>query len=266
MAGRFPGADNIASLWQNLANGVEAVTFFSDEELTAAGITTELLQDPAYVKAAAVLRDIEHFDADFFGFSTREAEQLDPQIRLFLECAWEALEHACCDPHTYPGAIGVYAGSSENTYLENHLRAALAQNSWADFYQTLTTNGKDFLATRVAYKLNLTGPAINIQTACSTSLVATHLACQSLRNGDCDVALAGGVSVHTPHRVGYRYEEGMIFTPDGHCRAFDVQSAGTIGSNGVGIVVLKRLQDALLAPERCCTVCLCFVCLPQWLQ
>jgi amino acid adenylation domain-containing protein len=245
MAGRFPAADSIQQLWLNLANGVEAVTFFSDTELLAAGVTAEQLADPTYVKAGAILSDVKHFDADFFGFSRQEAALIDPQIRLFLECGWQALEHAGCDPQTYQGAIGVYAGSGENLYLEHNLRSVQDSTSMANYFQIATANTKDFLATRLSYELNLTGPAITIQTACSTSLVATHLACQGLLTGECDVALAGGVALFAFDPAGYAYQEGMIFSSDGHCRAFDVKAEGTFGGSGVGIVVLKRLQDAL---------------------
>lgn len=243
MAGRFPGADSIDQLWQNLANSVESVTFFSDEELLAVGVPPEMLADSNYVRANAILSDIEHFDAEFFTFSQREAELLDPQIRLLLECAWTALETANCDPETYPGAIGVFAGSGENMYMMQNLQLHNFDMD-ASFFQNYTSSGKDFLATRIAYELDLTGPAITAQTACSTSLVATHLACQGLLNGECDMALAGGVSIMIPDNIGYVYQEGMIFSPDGHCRAFDIASDGTVGGSGVGIVVLKRLEDA----------------------
>lgn len=245
MAGRFPGAQSIQELWVNLSNGVEAITLYSDEELLAAGVTQATLQDPAYVKAGAFLDGLEQFDADFFGFSPREAKILNPQVRQFLECSWEALEHAGCVPATYQGAIGVYAGGSENFYFQDHVQPAIDVSSPTNYYQTFTSNEKDFLGTRLAYKLNLKGPAVSIQTACSTALVAVHMACQGLLTGECDVALAGGVGVYGLERTGYRYEEGMIFSPDGHCRAFDVHSAGTVEGNGVGLVVLKRLQDAL---------------------
>ncbi|MEM7125064.1 MAG: amino acid adenylation domain-containing protein [Chloroflexota bacterium] len=255
MAGRFPGASSIAALWENLRNAVESIEFLSDEALMAAGVSPEQLTDPDYVKAAALLEEIEYFDADFFGFSQREAQLLDPQVRLFLECAWEALEHTGCDPERYPGAIGVYAGSGANNYLDY---ADIALDSSADgdaydsdslsaaaIYQAMTANGKDFLSTRLSYKLNLTGPGITVQTACSTSLVAIHLACQGLRNGECDMALAGGVTVNTYQGAGYLYQEGMILSPDGHCRAFDAEANGTVAGSGLGIVALKRLDDAL---------------------
>ena len=194
-----------------------------------------------YVKANAILSDIELFDANFFDFSPKEAELTDPQHRLFLECAWLALENAGYDPETYPGSIGVYAGVGMNTYLLNNLYPIDSGSS----YQVMIGNDKDFLSTRVSYKLNLTGPSVNVQTACSTSLVAVHLACQSLINGECNMALVGGVSIRVPQKAGYLYQEGMIMSPDGHCRAFDANAKGTVGGNGVGIVVLKGLEEAI---------------------
>jgi phthiocerol/phenolphthiocerol synthesis type-I polyketide synthase E len=246
MAGRFPGAANVDEFWENLRSGVESISFFSDEELIDAGVNPAVLSDPNYVKAAPILEDPEWFDASFFGYSPREAQFLDPQHRLFLECAWEAIEHAGYDAEAYPGAIGVYAGSAMNTYL---LFSGLLPHLVDEFVLTLTGSDKDFLTTRVSYKLNLTGPSVTVQTGCSTSLVAVHIACQSLLNGECDMALAGGVSVRVPHRVGYFYQEGSIFTPDGHCRAFDAQAKGTIFGSGVAIVVLKRLVDAIAAGD-----------------
>jgi acyl transferase domain-containing protein len=242
MNGRFPGADNVANFWQNLRDGVESIRFFSDEELAAAGVEPELLSNHNYVKARAVLDNIGLFDATFFSYNPREAAIMDPQHRIFLECAWQALENAGYDADRYPGRIGVYAGVGLNTYLLYANRDILES---AGRYQAFIANDKDFVPTRVSYKLNLRGPSINIQTACSSSLVAVHLACQSLLQGECDMALAGGVAISVPHNVGYLYEEGGILSPDGHCRAFDAQAAGTIFGSGVGVVVLKRLQDAL---------------------
>ncbi|MEO0015401.1 MAG: hypothetical protein RLZZ535_3790, partial [Cyanobacteriota bacterium] len=243
MAGRFPGAKNLEEFWHNLANGVESVSFFDDEELTQSGIDPSLLKSPNYVKASAVLEDIDLFDAPFFDFNPKEAEITDPQHRLFLECAWSALENAGYDPQRYQGKTGVYGGASLNNYYAfnaNRDRLGSAQS-----YQTLIGNDKDFLTTRVSYKLNLTGPSITIQTACSTSLVATVLACQSLLNYQCDLALAGGVSLRIPQKAGYLHELGGTLSPDGHCRAFDAQAGGMIIGNGVGIVVLKRLSEAI---------------------
>ncbi|WP_224360636.1 type I polyketide synthase [Hyalangium versicolor] len=245
MACRFPGAMDVDAFWRNLREGVESITFFSEEELTRSGLPSELIRNPRYVRAAGILQNVEGFDAGLFGYSPREAELIDPQQRLFLECAWEALESAGCDPQRYPGTIGVYAGCGLNTYLLNNLATHEQLQASARAFQVLISNDKDLLPTRVSYKLNLRGPSVNVQTACSTSLVAIHVACQSILNGECDVALAGGASVRVPHKNGYLYEDGMTFSSDGHCRAFDSTASGTVGSNGVGVVVLKLLSQAL---------------------
>ena len=245
MTGRFPGAKNLEQFWQNLRAGVESISFFSDEELLSSGIDPARLSQPQYVKAGAVLEDIELFDASFFDFSPKEAQITDPQHRLFLECASEALEGAGYDSQTYTGRIGVYAGVSLSTYFLSNIYTNPKVIESVGSYRTSMGNSKDFLPTYVSYKLNLKGPSINVQTACSTSLVAIHLACQSLLNGESDIALAGGVSIQVPHKSGYRFQEGGIMSPDGHCRAFDAKAQGTISGNGVGIVVLKRLEDAL---------------------
>jgi len=245
MAGRFPEAKNLDEFWQNLRDGVESISFFTDQEVEAAGVDPALLKNPHYVKAGGVLEDAERFDASFFGFNPREAELMDPQHRVFLECAWEALENAGYDSESYEGLIGVYAGASMNTYLLFNLllNRGVIESVHSD--QLTIGNGRDYLPTRVSYKLNLKGPSINVQTACSTSLVAIHLACQGLLSYECDMALVGGVSISLPQKRGYLYQEGGIASPDGHCRAFDAKAQGTIGGNGVGIVVLKRLADAL---------------------
>ncbi|MBA4147177.1 MAG: amino acid adenylation domain-containing protein [Verrucomicrobia bacterium] len=243
MAGRFPGANNVEEFWRNLRDGVEGIFPWRDEDLLSQGVSAEELQDPNYVKAGTALENLDQFDAGFFGFNPKEAEILDPQHRLFLEAAWEALENAGCNPDNFPGAIGVYAGSSMNTYAARFgKRSEMAVN---ELYQAMIGNDKDFLATRVSYKLNLRGPSFAVQTACSTSLVAVQLACQSLLAGECDMALAGGVCANQPQRRGYLFQEGMILSPDGHCRAFDAEAQGTVSGMGVGIVALKRLSDAL---------------------
>jgi amino acid adenylation domain-containing protein len=244
MAGRFPGAPDVERFWDNLRTGVEGVRRLSDEELREAGVDDALLRDANYVRARGVLDGSELFDAAFFGYSPRDAELMDPQHRLFLECASDALERAGYNPDVYPGRIGVYAGASANTYLLNAASRPDVMAS-AGGLQMLIGSGSDFLPTRVSYKLNLRGPSVNVQTACSTSLVAVHQACQSLRNGECDIALAGGVSVGAPVVRGYLFTEGGIGAPDGHCRAFDAQARGTVPGHGVGIVVLKRLADAM---------------------
>jgi acyl transferase domain-containing protein/acyl carrier protein len=245
MMGRFPGANNVEALWSNLRDGVESISRFSDAELIAAGIDPELLSQPNYVKANGLLENVDLFDANFFGFSAKESEIVDPQHRLFLECAWEALENAGYDPATYQGAIGVYAGTGTNSYLYNNLVPMMQNLDATVAFQVFLGNDKDFVATRTSYKLNLKGPSINVSTACSTSLVVVHLASQSLLSGECDMVLVGGVSVRVPQKTGYLYQQGMIYSPDGHCRAFDAQSQGTIGGNGVGVIVLKRLTDAI---------------------
>ncbi|MBW4609141.1 MAG: acyltransferase domain-containing protein [Hassallia sp. WJT32-NPBG1] len=244
ISGRFPGAKNIDEFWQNLQNGIESISFFTDEELLAAGIDPAVLNNPNFVKARGALKDVELFDASFFGFNPTEAEITDPQHRIFLECAWEALENAGYDCETYSGAIGVYAGTGISTYLLRIYTNQDILNSLAS-RQLAIANDKDYLTTRVSYKLNLTGPSYTVQTACSTSLVAVHLACQSLLAGECDIALSGGVSIGGARTCGYFYQEGGIESPDGHCRAFDAKAQGTVGSEGIGIVVLKRLEDAI---------------------
>ncbi|MCP4687229.1 MAG: amino acid adenylation domain-containing protein, partial [Desulfobacterales bacterium] len=247
MACRFPGADNVDAFWRNLRDGVESITFFTDEELLSAGVDPALLQKPNYVKAAAMLPDMDKFDAAFFGFTPREAEIMDPQHRLFLECAWSALENAgrAPGPDGEGDPVGVFAGCGMNTYLLNNLYPNRARLEAEGGFPVMISNDKDFLPTRVSYKLNLTGPSINVQTACSTSLAAVHLARASLLNGECDMALAGGVNARPPRRAGYLHQEGMILSPDGRCRAFDADARGTIGANGVGAVVLKKLDRAL---------------------
>ncbi|MEH2074240.1 MAG: type I polyketide synthase, partial [Nostoc sp.] len=243
MSGRFPGANNIEDFWENLRSGVESISTFTDEELIASGIDPKLLSNSNYVKNLAILENIDLFDASFFGLNPKEAEITDPQHRLFLENAWEALENAGYDSQRCESRIGVYGGSSSNNYLSLDLNSE--RTGLGSIFQEGIGNDKDFLATRVSYKLNLTGPSLTVQTACSTSLVAISLACQSLLNYQSDIALAGGVSIHIPQKTGYLYEEGGILSPDGHCRAFDAKARGTIIGNGVGIVVLKRLPEAI---------------------
>ncbi|MCZ7434491.1 non-ribosomal peptide synthetase/type I polyketide synthase [Streptomyces sp. WMMC1477] len=251
MAGRFPGASNVGEFWDNLRHGVESVTFFEDEELLARGVPAELLADPAYVKAGSLLEGVELFDAAFFGYNAREAALLDPQQRLLLETAHTALEDAGCVPSAVPGAIGIYAGSSLSTYLVSNLLAGRAGFSdVAETLELLVTNDKDYLASRVSYRLDLNGPAVAVQTACSSSLVALHLATQGLLAYDCDVALVGGASVRVPQGRGYLHREGMIFSEDGHTRPFDASGSGTMFGSGVGVVVLKRLADAIADRDR----------------
>jgi acyl transferase domain-containing protein len=249
LAGRFPRAASLDEFWRNLQEGLECVSRFSMDELRASGIPSSLYDQPGYVPARAVLDDVELFDAPFFGLSPRDAAFIDPQHRIFLECAYEALENAGYDAERCEDAIGVYAGASTNSYLLAVLSHAELVAAVNDF-QTIVGNDKDFLATRVAYHLNLRGPCVNVHTACSTSLVAVHLACQALLAGECEMALAGGVSVRVPQRSGYLYQEGGILSADGHCRAFDAAASGTVGGNGAGVVLLKRLASALEDGDR----------------
>jgi acyl transferase domain-containing protein/acyl carrier protein len=243
MAGRFPGARSVAELWRNLVDGTESITFFSDEELSASGVSAANLADPKYVRAGAVLEDIDAFDAGLFGYSPREAETMDPQHRLFLECAWAALEDAGYDSDRFDGSIGIFGGSNMSTYL-----STICQQGGLDSFNLMQLglgNSNDSLTTKVSYKLNLRGPSVAVQTFCSTSAVAVHMACRSVLGGECDMALGGGVRVAVPHRVGYLYEPGNIDSPDGHCRAFDSKGQGSVLGNGVALVVLKRLEDAI---------------------
>jgi acyl transferase domain-containing protein len=245
MAGRFPGAHNVTQYWQNLLEARETISHFRDDELEAASAEDVAAHaNPAYVRARGILDDIEMFDADFFGIGPKEADLLDPQHRIFMETAWEALEDAGYDPQRFTGLIGVFAGVGVNIYYLNNL---LNHRDLADIVGWLTmmmSTQNDFLSTRVAYKLDLKGPALNIQTACSTSLVTVCSAAQSLLSYQCDMALAGGVTIELPQRRGYLWQEGMIVSRDGHCRAFDSDAQGTVSSNGVGLVVLRRLRDA----------------------
>ena len=248
IAGRFPGAKNIKIFWDNLCDGIESIDFFDTTELSSNN--PDWLDNPNYVKAGGVLDDIEYFDANFFSYSPKEAEIIDPQQRIFLECAWEALEDAGYNPQSYPGCVAVYAGAGMNTYFINNVYPHLHAHN-RSFLETMAdvqlTMGqeKDFLPTRVSYKLNLTGSSINIQTACSTSLVAVHQAINSLLRGECELALAGGVSIRVPQKTGYIAQNNGIFSPDGHCKAFDADAEGAVFGNGAGIVVLKRLADAI---------------------
>ncbi len=245
MAGRFPGAGSPRELWELLKEGHEGLSRFNRESLHASDVPPELLRDPSFVPALGMLDEAASFDAAFFGYSPQEAQLTDPQQRLFLECCWEALEDSGYDPRRYPGGIGVFGGAGVPRYwLQRVAALGFARGSSGD-YRVIVGNGSDFLATRVAYKLGLRGPALNLQTACSTSLVAIHLACQSLLTRQCDMALAGGVSLFSLGPAGYPYEEGGILSPDGYCRPFDAQAQGTVPGSGVAVVVLKRLEEAL---------------------
>lgn len=249
MVGRFPGANSVEELWQNLCNGVESTTFFSPEEIDPS-VDPELRDDPNYVRARGIVAGAETFDAAFFGISPREAEVMDPQARVFLELAYEALETVGYSPDRYDGLIGLYAGSGQNTYFERHLCGRPEIINRLGAFQTMLANEKDFVTTRTSYKLNLRGPSVSINTACSTSLVAVGHAVQGLLNHQCDLALAGGISITTPQNTGYLYQEGSMLSPDGRCRPFDAQAQGTMFNSGAGIVVLKRLAEALEDGDR----------------
>ncbi len=247
MDGRFPGADNLPQFWENIKNGKECITFFTDEELRKNGVSEKDLANPNYVKAQPVLKDADCFDAEFFRYSNREAQRMDPQQRLILQSAWHALEDAGYAPDSIEKITGVYLSTFWNTYVYDNMWMPdkMPNMSPSEFFQTMVGSDKDFLASRVSYKLNLKGPAMTVQTACSSSMVGIHLACQSLLTGECDMALAGGSSIMFPQNTGYMYQKNMIFSPDGHCRAFDAQAEGTVFGNGVGIMVLKRYEDAV---------------------
>ncbi|HEY2738966.1 MAG TPA: beta-ketoacyl synthase N-terminal-like domain-containing protein, partial [Thermoanaerobaculia bacterium] len=245
MSGRFPGAKGVDELWRNLVAGREGITFFTAEELLAAGVSPATVANPNYVRAKGILGDVDQFDASFFGLNPRETELMDPQHRVFLECSWEALEHAGWDPDRFAGLVGVYAGLSMNTYMIMNLLSHMELVASVDTLQASLGNDKDPMTSRVSYKLNLKGPSVTIQSASSTSLVAVHQACQSLLQHDCDMALAGGVSIHLPEVSGYLFQEGGTTARDGHCRAFDASATGFVSGHGAGVVVLKRLDDAL---------------------
>jgi acyl transferase domain-containing protein/acyl carrier protein len=244
ISARFPNAVNIHRYWENLRNGIECISFFSREELLQEGYPPELVENDAYVKAKGIMENIEYFDSSFFDYSSREAEIMDPQMRIFHEIAWEALEDAAYAPGNFKGLIGFYAGAAHNhRWIGLSAFSGKTRNigQWAA--DQLVDKG--YMTMRVSYKLNLRGPSYSMYTACSTSLVAVHLACQAILNGECDMALAGGITITLPNKIGYMYQEGMIMSPDGHCRAFDADAGGTVVGNGAGIVVLKRLEDAL---------------------
>ncbi|PTL75143.1 type I polyketide synthase [Vitiosangium sp. GDMCC 1.1324] len=245
LSGRFPGARDLETFWDNLRRGADARRTLTDAEMDEAGVPRALRERPEWVRAAYVLDEATHFDAGLFGFSPREAELMDPQQRLFLECAQEALEHSGYEPERFTGAVSVFGSVSLSSYL---LRALMRQPELLDTvgsYGLMLSNDKDYVATRVSHRFNLRGPSVTVQTACSSSLVAIHLACQSLLSGESDMAIAGAASVSFPQTSGYLYQQGMILSPDGYCRAFDEQAQGTVRGAGAGVIVLKRLSDAL---------------------
>ncbi len=258
---RFPGASNPEEFWRILSEGRETITFFTAEQALAAGVDLELVRNPNHVRAAPLLEAPEAFDAEFFRYNAKEARMIDPQQRIFLEVCWEAFEDAGYDPLTFPGKVGLFAASGMNAYLPNNLWAndkflqeenggrMLTVDSMNGF-NVMITNDKDYLPMRVSYKLNLRGPSVNVQSACSSTLLTLHEACKSLRAGDCEMALAGGVSIKLPQHAGHLYSPGMLNSPDGHCRAYDEKAEGTIFGNGAGVVLLKPLAAAQAAGDR----------------
>ncbi|MCP5046913.1 MAG: polyketide synthase, partial [bacterium] len=245
MSGRFPGAADLDRFADNLKNGIESIAFLTPEELDDAGVEPQLSDDPNYVKSCGcILEQRDSFDAAFFGYTPTEAQTMDPQTRVFLETSWQALEDAGYDPGGYDGLIGLYAGSAWNFHWEALVHIVQGEKALGGFSSWLLAN-RDNLCTLTSYKLGLKGPAVFVKTTCSTSLVAVHLGCQAILNGECEIALAGGATISSQKRAGYMYQEGMINSPDGHCRAFDDSARGTTGGEGVGVVVLKRLEEAV---------------------
>jgi amino acid adenylation domain-containing protein len=243
MACRFPGAASVDEFWENLKNGKECICFFSEEELVESGVSTGLLENPNFIKAKAMLEGVNYFDASFFNYTLREAGDMDPQLRILLESGWDALEDAGWNPDNYDGSIGFYVGAGTHLYWIARMLGRV--NNPSEDFGALAVNDSSSFSTQVSYRLNLKGPAVSLQTACSTSLVAIHLACQALLSGECDMAMAGGVTVRLPVKSGYLYQEGMVMSSDGHCRAFDAAASGTVGGEGVGLVVLKPAENAL---------------------
>ncbi|WP_440110455.1 amino acid adenylation domain-containing protein [Paenibacillus sp. QZ-Y1] len=243
MAGHFPQARNVDEFWDNLMQGREAIARLDEEDLLAAGVRAEDLNHPHYVRAKGVLEDTAYFDSSFFEYAYQESNMMDPQIRMLHQCAWEALEHAGCNPYDYEGEIGLFAGSGLS--LPWMAKLAGRSGNFLSAFEAMTLNEKDYITTRVSYKLNLRGPSVTVQTACSTSLVAIHQAAESIVRGECDVALAGGVSISYPIKEGYVWHEGMIYSKDGHCKPFSEEASGTVSGNGCGMVVLKALDQAL---------------------
>lgn len=250
IAVRMPGAPNLEAFWQNLRDGVEAVSLFSEEEMLASGLDLETIRHPLFVPAKAILDDVDMFDASFFGISPREAELMDPQHRLLMESAWEVLEHAGYDSETYEGRIAVFTSAGMNTYLPFNILSNPGLLEQVGGFQLSIYNDKDFVPSRIAYSMDLKGPAVDIGTACSSSLVSVHFACQHLITYQSDMTLVGGITIHLPQKMGHLYEEGTAYSPDSHCRPFDASPSGLIDGNGVATVVLKRLSDALDDGDR----------------
>lgn len=256
MAGRFPGADTVSAFWDNLRRGEESIVTLSETDLVASGVSAASLANPAYVRRAALVDGIDEFDAELFGFTPQAARMMDPQHRLFLQCAWHALEDSGYEPGTLDGSVGVFATSTTSGYLLHNLishhdpNAIIGEGVTFDMVNLSLQNDKDYLATRVAHQFNLRGPALSVQTACSSALVAVHLACQSILGGESEMALAGGASLRIPHRVGYFHAAGSMVSATGHCRPFDVRADGTVFASGAGVVVLKSLEAAIDDGDR----------------
>ncbi|TFV57980.1 acyltransferase domain-containing protein [Mycobacterium sp. PS03-16] len=256
MAARLPGARTVTAFWDNLRRGEESIVDLTDNDLLAAGVTEETIGNPLYVRRAPLVEGIDEFDAEFFGFPPQTARMMDPQHRMFLQCAWHAMEDAGVDPADHDGSIGVFATSGSSIYLMHNLlshhdpNTMLGQGATFDLINLSLLNDKDYLATRVSHQFNLRGPSMTVQTACSSSMVAIHSACQSLLSGECDMVLAGGVSLRVPHRVGYWHEPGSMVSPFGHCRPFDSRADGTVFGSGAAVVVLKPLQKAIDDGDR----------------
>lgn len=246
---RLPGIRTTKEFWQSLLKGQSTISFFSKDEVLASGIELDVVRNPNYIKAGSYLDNIEYFDAEFFNYSVREAQLMDPQQRLFMECCWEVIEQAGYNPETYKMGIGIFAGANISTYAMNLLTDSELQKS-VDSLRIRHGIGNDYLTTKVSYKLDLKGPSMTVQSACSTSLVAIHQACQSILNGECTMSLAGGTSLITPQKTGYMYQEGGINSQDGYCRPFDRNASGTVFTSGVGVVLLKDLEHALQDGDR----------------
>ena len=244
VAGRFPGAKSTKEYWDNIANGVESISFFTEEELLESGVDKKMIDKPNYVPARAILDDIEYFDASFFDYLSNDAKMMDPQMRFFHECAWEALEDAGYVPQRFGGSIGVYCGAMSNIEWQA-LNMLSGNRESSEVFGARHFFDKDYISTRVSYKMGLQGPSYVVQSACSTSLTSLHVACKDLQIGECDMALAGGASIILARKSGYMYQPGMVLSKDGHCRAFDEKATGTVFGDGVGVVALKRLEDAI---------------------
>ena len=245
IAVRMPGATDVRQFWDNLKTGKECISLFTKEEMLEAGVSAEMIDLPNYVAAKGILEGVELFDANFFGIAPREAELMDPQHRVLMECSWAAMEDAGYVPEQYPGRIAVFTSAGMNTYLPVNLMSNPDLLEQVGGFELSIYNDKDFVPTRIAYSMNIKGPAIDIGTACSSSLVSTHLACQHLLTYQSDMALVGGITIHLPQKVGHLHEAGSAYSPDRHCRPFDSTQSGLIDGNGAAVIIVKRLEDAL---------------------